>query len=99
VRRPQLVSASYDAGHWRALLHYVSDIVLVDGRASQCPPEAAETPLIYVMGGIIALVVSVVGASFILARGRARRGSQADLGQVSQSWITEHHTGKQRDWP
>jgi hypothetical protein len=48
---------------------------------------------------IIALVVSVVGASFVLARVRARRGSQADLGQVSQSWITDHNTGEQQDWP
>jgi hypothetical protein len=50
------------------------------------------------MGWMIALVVSVVGATFVLARVRSRRESQFDLGHVSQSWITAQRAGKQRDW-
>ena len=52
-----------------------------------------------VINWLIALVVCVVVASFALARLRARRGSQVDLGKVSESWVTEQRAGKQRDWP
>jgi hypothetical protein len=57
-----------------------------------------ESALINMTGWIIALLVSLVSASFALARVRTRRGSQFELGKVSQGWITEQRAGKHRDW-
>jgi hypothetical protein len=45
-------------------------------------------------GWIIALVVSVVTAGFVLSRVRARRESSFELGHVSQSWITAQSAGE-----
>jgi hypothetical protein len=50
------------------------------------------------IGWLLALLVIIVGGSFVLARVRAGSRSEFDLGKVSQSWITEQRAGKDRDW-
>lgn len=47
---------------------------------------------------IIALLVGIVGAGFAVTRLRRSRGNSSfDLGEVSQSWLTEQRASKQSD--
>jgi hypothetical protein len=47
---------------------------------------------------IIALLLGVVCVGFVVARVRgSRAGSMLDLGEVSQSWLTEQRADKRSD--